>query len=148
MYSIFIECMLCSIWSVIEFNMIFSMNISTLIQIFFNDKYMYDTRVSSWTGLWYIAGACSRASWREHWSTWSLSISWIVAPIYKRSKLIHRADWEHAMLSCHRSGWGLLSQFSSFLYFRNFYESISCLLNITFFFDRCHHSEAAVTPVK
>ena len=40
-----------------------------------------------------------------------------------------------------------VSPFHYFPIFQN-YWSIDCLLHITFIFDKCHHSEAAVTPVK
>ena len=47
-------------------------------------------------------------------------------------------------------GWGLLSKFPPFRYFRFFKhcQNTRYLLNITFIFDRCRRSWAAVTPVK
>ena len=47
-------------------------------------------------------------------------------------------------------GVGLLSQFPPFRYFPCFQndQNISYLLNITFIFDRCRHSLAAVTLIK
>ena len=47
-------------------------------------------------------------------------------------------------------GWRWLSQFPPFRYFPNFRDrgNTRPLLNITFIFDMCHRSWAAVTPVK
>ena len=45
-------------------------------------------------------------------------------------------------------GWGRLSQFIQFRYFPSFLETSKHLVNVTFIFDRCYRSWAAVAPVK
>ena len=49
-----------------------------------------------------------------------------------------------------KTGWGLLSQFPPFHYFRNFqyYQNTRYLLKNTFIFDRCRRSLAAVASIK
>ena len=46
-----------------------------------------------------------------------------------------------------KQGWGLLNNFPHSLIFQN-HQNSAHLLSITFIFDRCHRSSAAVTPVK
>ena len=46
-----------------------------------------------------------------------------------------------------KQGWGLQNNFPHSLIFQN-HQNSAHLLSITFIFDRCHCSSAAVTPVK
>ena len=101
----------------------------------------------NWRSQWLMCNMV--AWWRKDTACFRIILSWLGYHTVS-TRQSHDFVFSSETLNPEETWVGLLSQFHPFQYFpilQNYRNNIH-LLNITFIFDRCHCSLAAVAPVK